>query len=91
MFYHASSRVEYSAKRHGRMATIMLVGLILCVEMPVRWLHATVSRSPREGWLVVRGMALFWRNLPQAFESNSGTLNELFDPVIEPIYAEGTE
>jgi N-acetylglucosaminyl-diphospho-decaprenol L-rhamnosyltransferase len=65
LFYHANSRVEYCAKRHGRTATIMLVGLILGVEMPVRWLHATVSRSPQEGWLVIRGMALFWRNLPK--------------------------
>jgi N-acetylglucosaminyl-diphospho-decaprenol L-rhamnosyltransferase len=65
LFYHANSRVEYCAKRHGRMATIMLVILILCVEMPIRWLHATITRSPREGWLVIRGMALFWRNLPK--------------------------
>jgi N-acetylglucosaminyl-diphospho-decaprenol L-rhamnosyltransferase len=65
LFYHANSRVEYCAKHHGRIATIMLVGLIAGAEMPVRWLHATVTHSPREGWLVVRGMALFWRNLPQ--------------------------
>jgi GT2 family glycosyltransferase len=63
LFYHASSRVEYSAKRYGRVATIVLVALILSVEMPVRWLHATVTRSPWEGRLVARGMLLFWRNL----------------------------
>jgi N-acetylglucosaminyl-diphospho-decaprenol L-rhamnosyltransferase len=63
LFHHASSRVEYSAKRYGRVATIVLVALILSVEMPVRWLHATVTRSPREGRLVARGMLLFWRSL----------------------------
>jgi GT2 family glycosyltransferase len=61
----ASSRVLYAAKRHGRMAAIMLVILILCFEMPIRWLHATVVRSPSEGRLVIRGMALFGRNLPR--------------------------
>jgi N-acetylglucosaminyl-diphospho-decaprenol L-rhamnosyltransferase len=65
LFHLASSRVVYTAKRHGRMATIMLVILILCFEMPIRWLHATVARSPSEGRLVIRGMALFWRNLPR--------------------------
>jgi N-acetylglucosaminyl-diphospho-decaprenol L-rhamnosyltransferase len=63
LFHHASSRVEYCAKHHGRMTAIVLVTLLLGVEMPVRWLHATVTRSPQEGWLVIRGMALFWRNL----------------------------
>jgi GT2 family glycosyltransferase len=63
LFHHASSRVEYCAKYHGRVTVIVLVILLLGVEMPIRWLHATVTRSPQEGWLVVRGMALFWRNL----------------------------
>jgi N-acetylglucosaminyl-diphospho-decaprenol L-rhamnosyltransferase len=63
LFHHANSRVEYCAKHHGRMTAIVLVTLLLGVEMPVRWLHATVTRSPQEGWLVIRGMALFWRNL----------------------------
>ena len=63
LFHHASSRVEYCAKYHGRVTAIVLVVLLLGVEMPIRWLHATVTRSPQEGWLVVRGMALFWRNL----------------------------
>lgn len=63
LFHHASSRVEYCAKYHGRVVAIMLVILLLGVEMPIRWLHATVTRSPHEGRLVIRGMALFWRNL----------------------------
>jgi GT2 family glycosyltransferase len=65
LFHLASSRVVYTAKRHGRIAAIVLVMLILCFEMPIRWLHATVARSPSEGWLVIRGMVLFWRNLPR--------------------------
>jgi N-acetylglucosaminyl-diphospho-decaprenol L-rhamnosyltransferase len=65
LFHLATSRVVYTAKRHGRMAAIVLVMLILCFEMPIRWLHATVSRSPSEGCLVIGGMALFWRNLPR--------------------------
>jgi N-acetylglucosaminyl-diphospho-decaprenol L-rhamnosyltransferase len=63
LFHHVSSRVEYCAKYHGRVTSIVLVILLLGVELPIRWLHATVTRSPREGWLVIRGMALFWRNL----------------------------
>src|SRR5215510_1939765 len=63
LFHHASSRVEYCAKYHGRLSAIVLVVLLLGVEMPVRWLHATITGSPKDGWLVIRGMALFWRNL----------------------------
>jgi GT2 family glycosyltransferase len=65
LFYLASSRVLYVAKRHGRTAAIVLVMLIVGCEMPIRWLHATLARSPSEGWQVVRGMGLFWRNLPR--------------------------
>jgi N-acetylglucosaminyl-diphospho-decaprenol L-rhamnosyltransferase len=61
--HHARSRVAYVAKRHGRGAAILLTGLILFAEMPIRWAHATLTRSPREGWLVLRGMALSWRHL----------------------------
>src|SRR5262245_11287240 len=63
LYHHARSRVAYVAKRHGRGAAILLAGLILFAEMPIRWAHATLTRSPREGWLVIRGMALFWRHL----------------------------
>jgi N-acetylglucosaminyl-diphospho-decaprenol L-rhamnosyltransferase len=65
LFHLASSRVLYAAKRHGRTAAIVLVMLILGFEMPIRWLHAALVRSPSEGWLVARGMGLFWRNLPR--------------------------
>lgn len=63
LFYLVNSRVEYAAKRHGRLAAVALIVFILLFEMPIRWLHATVTRSPREGWLVVRAAATFWRNL----------------------------
>jgi N-acetylglucosaminyl-diphospho-decaprenol L-rhamnosyltransferase len=63
LFHAATSRVEYVAKRHGLVAAMVLIVFILVFEMPIRWLHATVTRSPGEGWLVVRGMALFWQNL----------------------------
>jgi N-acetylglucosaminyl-diphospho-decaprenol L-rhamnosyltransferase len=63
LYHHARSRVAYVAKRHGRGTATLLTGLILFAEMPIRWLHATLTRSPREGWLVIRGMALSWRDL----------------------------
>jgi N-acetylglucosaminyl-diphospho-decaprenol L-rhamnosyltransferase len=65
LFHLVDSRVLYAAKRHGRMVAIVLVMLILCFEMPIRWLHAAVTRSPGEGWQVVRGTALFGRHLPR--------------------------
>lgn len=64
LFHLLTSRVLYVTKRHGRIAAIVLVMLILFFEMPVRSLHATLARSPAEGAKVIRGMALFWRNLP---------------------------
>jgi hypothetical protein len=65
LFHLANSQVEYAAKHHGRLTAMVLMVLILCVEMPVRWFHAVVTRSPAEGCLVSRGMGLFWRNLPK--------------------------
>ena len=59
--HHATSRVTYMAQRHGQAAAILLIGLILFAEMPIRWLHATLTRSLSEGWLVLR--ALSWRHL----------------------------
>ena len=63
LFHVATSRVEYTAKRHGTVAAMMLIVLILGFEMPFRWLHASVTHSPKEGFMVIRGMALFWQNL----------------------------
>jgi len=63
LFHVATSRVEYAAKRHGPLAAVMLIVFILCFEMPIRWLHASVTHSPKEGLVVIRGMVLFWQNL----------------------------
>jgi N-acetylglucosaminyl-diphospho-decaprenol L-rhamnosyltransferase len=65
LFHLLSSRVLYATKRHGRIAAIVLVMLILFFETPIRWLHATLTRSPAEGVEIIRGMALFWRDLPE--------------------------
>ena len=64
LFHHATSRIEYAAKHQGPATAIMLAGLILGIEMPARWLHATVARSPREGRLIARGLLLFLRGMP---------------------------
>jgi N-acetylglucosaminyl-diphospho-decaprenol L-rhamnosyltransferase len=65
LFYLATSRVQYAAKRHGRVLAGVLIALVLLFEMPIRWFYATVTRSPREGWLVLRATILFWQNLPK--------------------------
>jgi len=65
LFYLATSRVQYAAKRHGRVLAGILIAFVLLFEMPLRWFYATVSRSPREGWLIIRATTLFWQNLPR--------------------------
>ena len=67
LYYHASSRVRYAAKWHGRIVAVVLMVFILLFEMPCRWLYASVTQSWKDGSLVLRGMALFWRNLPKLF------------------------
>jgi N-acetylglucosaminyl-diphospho-decaprenol L-rhamnosyltransferase len=63
LFHAASSRVAYAAKRHGPLVAIVLILFILVLETPIRWLYTSITRSPKEGWLVIRGMGLFWRHL----------------------------
>ena len=63
LFYEARSRVEYTAKRHGRLAAVTLSIFIITFELPIRLIYATTSPSPREGWVVFRGTALFWQSL----------------------------
>jgi N-acetylglucosaminyl-diphospho-decaprenol L-rhamnosyltransferase len=63
LFHLLCSRVEYAAKRHGRSTALALVSLILLVELPARFLHATLTASPKAGWLVARGGAMFCRDL----------------------------
>jgi GT2 family glycosyltransferase len=65
LFYLATSRVQYAAKRHGRVLAGVLMAFVLLFEMPIRWFYATVTRSPREGWLIIRATTLFWQNLPR--------------------------
>jgi GT2 family glycosyltransferase len=61
--YEAHSRVEYTAKRHGPLAAIVLSIFILVFELPMRWLYATVLLSPRESCVVFRGTVLFLHGL----------------------------
>ncbi len=65
LFHHAQSRVEYAAKHHERLAAMGLMVLLLVAELPARWLHAVVARSPREGRAVMGGMGLFLQDLPK--------------------------
>jgi GT2 family glycosyltransferase len=69
LYHHATSRVRYAAKRHGRTVAIVLIAFILLFEMPARWLHANATRSWHDGALVLRGTALFCRNLPELVRS----------------------
>jgi N-acetylglucosaminyl-diphospho-decaprenol L-rhamnosyltransferase len=65
LFYLATSKVQYAAKRHGRVLAAVLIAFVLLFEMPMRWFYATVTRSPREGWFIIRATTLFWQNLPR--------------------------
>lgn len=63
LYYLVTSKVQYAAKRHGLLVAGALIVFVLFFEMPIRCIYATVTRSPREGWLVVRSATLLWRNL----------------------------
>lgn len=62
--YEATSRVRFIHKWHGLMPALLLVALITFVELPMRFIRAVFSRSPREVWLVLRGACLFQGGLP---------------------------
>jgi N-acetylglucosaminyl-diphospho-decaprenol L-rhamnosyltransferase len=64
LFYETTSRVRFIHKWHGMAAAGTLAALIAFVELPLRAISMT-ARSPRDGWMVLRGAALFWRNLPR--------------------------
>ena len=64
LFYETTSRVRFIHKWHGMAAAGTLAALIALVELPLRAIGMT-ARSPRDGWMVLRGAALFWRNLPR--------------------------
>ena len=59
----AISRTVYAAKWHGRLAALALIVLTVLFELPIRWLHATAARSPREARSVLSAMALVWKDL----------------------------
>jgi GT2 family glycosyltransferase len=65
LFYLVTSKVQYAAKRHGLLVAGLLIVFVLFLEMPIRWIYATVTRSPREGWQIVRSATSLWRNLPR--------------------------
>jgi GT2 family glycosyltransferase len=72
LFYEARSRVAYTAKHQGRVAATSLSIFIGVIELPIRVVYATTWVSPREGWVMFRGAALFWRNLVDLWR-NLGT------------------
>ena len=56
LYHLAISRIEYTAKWHGQIAAFALIVLTLGFEMPIRWLHAMVARSPDERKTVLQAM-----------------------------------
>jgi hypothetical protein len=81
----AHSWVEYTAKRHGPLAAIVLSIFILVFELPMRWLYATVLLSPREGCVVFRGTALSCTALRSYGAGLALVCNGSFGPIVEPI------
>ena len=65
LFYLITSKVTYTAKRHGKFAALLLCAFALLFELPIRWLYATLACRQRESWLVMRGGLLFFANLPR--------------------------
>ncbi len=63
LYHLAISRTEYTGKWHGRVAALALIVLTICLELPIRWLHATVARSPQEAKSVLSAMALVCKDL----------------------------
>jgi hypothetical protein len=63
LYHLAISRAEYAAKWHGRVAAFALIMLTLTFELPIRWLHAMVARSPQEGRSVLEAMRLVCKDL----------------------------
>jgi N-acetylglucosaminyl-diphospho-decaprenol L-rhamnosyltransferase len=68
LFYEMTSRVLFMHKWHGAAAACALIALIVLVEIPLRAL-GQFARSPHQGWMVLRGAAMFWRNLPRLLRS----------------------
>lgn len=63
-----TSRVLFMHKWHGTAAACALLAMIMLLEIPLR-IVAELLRSPRDGWMVLRGAGLFWRNVPRLMRS----------------------
>jgi N-acetylglucosaminyl-diphospho-decaprenol L-rhamnosyltransferase len=63
--YEATSRVLFMAKHHGTAMALLLAFLVATIEVALRTVYATLARSPRDGWLMLRGAAMFWAGLPR--------------------------
>jgi N-acetylglucosaminyl-diphospho-decaprenol L-rhamnosyltransferase len=64
LFYETANRVRFMHKWHGMAAAGALAALIAVVELPLRVIAGT-AHAPHDGWMVMRGALLFWRNLPR--------------------------
>ncbi len=58
LFHLSISRAQYSAKWHGRIAGYAVLISTLGAELPIRWLHAILTRAPQEERSVRQAMAL---------------------------------
>ncbi len=63
LYHLAVSKAEYAAKWHGRPIAVLAILMTLSFELPIRWLHAVVTRSPQEGEAASRAMAWFVKDL----------------------------
>lgn len=62
--YHLSiSRIDYTAKWHGRLAGWAVIMLTIGAELPIRWLRAILTRSPPDGQSVRQAMVLVCKDL----------------------------
>jgi N-acetylglucosaminyl-diphospho-decaprenol L-rhamnosyltransferase len=66
--FEMTSRVLFMHKWHGATAACALLAMIVFLEIPLR-IVAELLRSPRHGWMVLRGAGLFWRNAPRLIRS----------------------
>jgi N-acetylglucosaminyl-diphospho-decaprenol L-rhamnosyltransferase len=56
--HHIVSRTDYASKHYGCAASSLLMACILLFELPIRWLHASMSRSSGEGVTVLRAVVI---------------------------------
>jgi GT2 family glycosyltransferase len=61
--HHVVSRIDYASKHYGCAAASLLMACILLFELPIRWLHASMSRSSGEGVTVLRAVAIIGKQV----------------------------